>query len=74
MLGAVAEFKRSMILERQREGIAIAEAAGKYKGRQPALTSEAGELRQRLAAGDGVSALTREYGVTRQTVYNYRVA
>ena len=75
MLGAVAEFERSMILERHREGIALAKAAGKYKGRQPALTSaQAGELRQRLAAGEGVSALAREYGVTRQTVYNYRVA
>ncbi len=52
MLGAVAEFERSMILERQREGIAIAKAAGKYKGRQPALTgTQAEELRQRLAAG-----------------------
>ena len=72
MLGAVAEFERSMILERQREGIAIAKAAGKYKGRQPALTAaQAEELRQRLAAGEGVSALAREFGVTRQTVYNY---
>ena len=72
MLGAVAEFERSLILERQREGIAIAKAAGKYKGRQPALTAaQAEELRQRLAAGEGVSALAREYGVTRQTIYNY---
>ena len=72
MLGAVAEFERSLILERQREGIAIAKAAGKYKGRQPALTAaQAEELRERLAAGEGVSALAREYGVTRQTIYNY---
>jgi DNA invertase Pin-like site-specific DNA recombinase len=72
MLGAVAEFERSMILERQREGIAIAKAAGKYKGRQPALTPEkAEELRSRLAAGESVSALAREFGVARQTVYNY---
>ena len=72
MLGAVAEFERSMILERQREGIALAKAAGKYKGRQPALTpAQAEELRQRLAAGESVSALARAYGVARQTVYNY---
>ena len=72
MLGAVAEFERSMILERQREGIAIAKAAGKYKGRQPALTAaQAEELRERLAAGEGVSALAREYGVTRQTIFTY---
>ncbi len=72
MLGAFAEFERSMILERQREGIAIAKAAGKYKDRQPALKPEdAEELRQRLAAGESVSALAREYGVARQTIYNY---
>ncbi|MGX9673485.1 recombinase family protein [Mycobacterium sp. HM-7] len=72
MLGAVAEFERSMILERQREGIAIAKAAGKYKGRKASLTDEqAGVIRTRLIAGESVTALAREYGVSRQTVYNY---
>ena len=37
VMGAFAEFDRSLILERQREGIAIAKAAGKYKGRKPAF-------------------------------------
>lgn len=72
MLGAVAEFERSMILERQREGIALAKAAGKYKGRKAALTTaQADELRARLAGGESVSGLAREYGISRQTVYNY---
>jgi len=72
LLGSVAEFERSMILERQREGIAIAKAAGKYKGRKAALTDEqAGELRARRAAGESVAALAREYGISRQSVYNY---
>lgn len=72
MLGAVAEFERSMILERQREGIAVAKAAGKYKGRKAALTDEqAGELRARRAAGEPVAALARDYGISRQSVYNY---
>jgi DNA invertase Pin-like site-specific DNA recombinase len=72
MLGAVAEFERSMILERQREGIALAKAAGKYKGRKAALTAaEADELRARLAAGESVTALARDFGISRQTVYNY---
>ena len=54
MLGAVAEFERSMILERQREGIALAKAAGKYKGRKAALSKAgADELRARLAQGEG---------------------
>ena len=72
MLGAVAEFERSMILERQREGIAIAKAAGKYKGRKASLSqTQARELRERLAKGESVTALATEYGVSRQTVYNY---
>jgi DNA invertase Pin-like site-specific DNA recombinase len=75
MLGAVAEFERSMILERQREGIAIAKAAGKYKGRRASLSQEqVGHLRGRLANGESVTALATEYGVSRQTVYNYKVA
>jgi DNA invertase Pin-like site-specific DNA recombinase len=75
MLGAVAEFERSMILERQREGIAIAKAAGKYKGRKASLSqTQASELRERLAKGESVSALATEYGVSRQTVYNYKIA
>src|SRR5208282_799059 len=36
LLGAVAQFERALILERQREGIAIAKRAGRYKGRKPA--------------------------------------
>jgi DNA invertase Pin-like site-specific DNA recombinase len=75
MLGAVAEFERSMILERQREGIAIAKAGGKYKGRKASLSQkQASELRERLAKGESVTALATEYGVSRQTVYNYKVA
>ena len=72
VMGAVAEFERSMILERQREGIALAKAAGKYKGRKAALTVEqADELRARLAGGEAVTALAQEFRVSRQTVYNY---
>lgn len=75
LLGAVAEFERSMILERQREGIAIAKTKGKYKGRKASLTEEqATELRSRLGAGESASALATEYGVSRQTVYNYKTA
>jgi DNA invertase Pin-like site-specific DNA recombinase len=75
MLGAVAEFERSMIFERQREGIALAKAAGKYKGRKASLSqTQANELRERLASGESVTTLATEYGVSRQTVYNYKIA
>lgn len=72
MLGAVAEFERSIILERQREGIAIAKSEGKYKGRKPSLTGDRVlELRRRSDAGEKKTVLAREFGISRETVYKY---
>ena len=72
LLGAVAQFERSLILERQREGIAIAKVAGKYKGRKPALKPESiQELKSRAASGEKKTALARDFGVSRETVYTY---
>jgi DNA invertase Pin-like site-specific DNA recombinase len=71
IMGAVAEFERDMLLERQREGIAVAKAAGKYRGGKVKLSSDrAAELRKRVAAGEKVAALAREFKVSRQTIYN----
>jgi DNA invertase Pin-like site-specific DNA recombinase len=70
LLGAVAEFERSMIRERQREGIALAKKAGVYKGRKPSLTKEhVTEIRRRAKAGEQKTSLALEYGVSRQTLY-----
>lgn len=73
IMGAVAEFERSMIRERQREGIRIAQAKGTYRGRKAALsTARAEELRSRAsAAGANKAALAKEFGITRQTLYTY---
>jgi DNA invertase Pin-like site-specific DNA recombinase len=72
VMGAFAEFERSLIRERQREGIALAKKAGVYKGRKPALTSEqASELRSRAEAGEKKAALAREFGISRETLYQY---
>lgn len=72
VLGSFAEFERSLILERQREGIAIARAKGAYKGRKPALSPEkAEELRKRVAGGERKAVLAREFGISTQTLYNY---
>lgn len=72
LLGAVAEFERSLIRERQREGIALAKAAGKYRGGQHKLTpDQVAELRRRKADGERVADLARAFGVSRQTVYSY---
>lgn len=75
MLGAVAEFERALIHERQREGIAIAKADGRYKGRKPTLTPEkVAEMLARAGAGEKVAALAREYGISRETFYQYKKA
>jgi len=72
LLGAVAEFERSLILERQREGIALAKLAGKYKGRKPVLNQQdIDEIRGKLAAGVSKSRVSREMGVSRQSLYKY---
>ncbi len=72
LMGAFAEFERSLIKERQREGIALAKKAGVYKGRKPALTRErARELARRARTGEKRSALAREFGISRETLYQY---
>lgn len=72
LLGAVAEFERSMIRERQREGIALAKKAGVYKGRVPSLKPEqVAELMQRVALGIPKAQVAREFGISRQSLYNY---
>jgi DNA invertase Pin-like site-specific DNA recombinase len=74
LLGAVAQFERDLIKERQREGIAIAKAKGVYKGRAPKLTPEqVAEVRAKDAANGckNRAALAREVGVSRETLYQY---
>ncbi|MEG9437554.1 recombinase family protein [Edaphobacter sp. HDX4] len=69
VMGAFAEFERSLIKERQREGIALAKKAGVYKGRKPVLTPDkVAALRDRLGAGEKKAALARELGISRQTL------
>jgi hypothetical protein len=58
VMGAFAEFERALIRERQREGIALANQRGAYKGRKKTLTPErAAELVQRAAGGVPKSVL-----------------
>jgi DNA invertase Pin-like site-specific DNA recombinase len=73
VMGAFAEFERSLIKERQREGIALAKAKGNvYRGRVPSLTvDKAKELLSRVASGEPKAKLAREFSISRASVYNY---
>lgn len=71
VMGAVAQFERSLIKERQAEGIAAAKKKGKHLGRKSKLTSEQREqVRTRAAAGADKSALAKEFGISRASIYN----
>jgi len=72
VMGAFAEFERSLIRERQREGIALARKRGAYRGRARALDAEqVAQLRARVAEGTPKATLARELGIGRETVYQY---
>lgn len=72
MLAAFAQFERSLIRERQREGIAIAKANGVYKGRKRSLSPEqVVMLQQRVASGETKTAIARDFGISRETLYQY---
>lgn len=75
MIGAFAQFERSLILERQREGIAIAKAEGRYKGRPKGPENpKADEVRRRVAAGERVTDVARDLGISRQSAYTWAKA
>jgi DNA invertase Pin-like site-specific DNA recombinase len=72
LLGAVAQFERSLIKERQKEGVQIAKAAGKYKGRPRTMTDEKIiEIKQRVANKEPKAQIARDMGISRETLYQY---
>lgn len=72
VMGAFAEFERSLMRERQREGIALAKKRGAYRGRKKSLTPEqVKELKSRAEAGEKRLHLAQDFGISRETLYQY---
>jgi DNA invertase Pin-like site-specific DNA recombinase len=69
MIGAIAEFEREMMLERQREGIAKAKGAGKYKGRKPTARAKGKEITGLKAQGLGAAEIAKRLRIGRASVY-----
>ncbi|WP_245906223.1 recombinase family protein [Teichococcus aestuarii] len=69
MLGAVAEFERALMLERQREGIAKAKAEGAYKGRKPTARAKADQIRKLNSEGVGAAEIAKLLKIGRASVY-----
>jgi DNA invertase Pin-like site-specific DNA recombinase len=69
VLGAVGEFERALMLERQREGIAKAKAEGKYRGRKPTVRARKSEIEEMLRSGVGPADASRRLGIARSSIY-----
>ena len=71
LLGAVAQLERSLIRERQREGIEIAKAKGVYQGRARKLTPEqVAKVQDLVAAGVPKAKVARDLGCSRRVLYD----
>lgn len=72
VMGAFAEFERSLINERIREGVAIAKKAGKYKGRSKILNDDqVAEIKQMVADRYKKTDIANKFGISRNTLYRY---
>ncbi len=69
IVGAINEFERTNLLERQREGIAIAKRVGKYKGRKPRTLDHVAELYNMWIRREKSKAeIARDYQISRPTL------
>ena len=69
MMAAIAEFERELLLERQREGIAIAKREGKYTGRKAISIPNIGEYYDRYMSRKGTKiSIAAELGISRTTL------
>jgi DNA invertase Pin-like site-specific DNA recombinase len=69
MIGAIGEFERDVMLERQREGIAKAKEEGKYQGRKPTAQKKADDVLELHRAGYGATDIQKQLGISRSSVY-----
>jgi DNA invertase Pin-like site-specific DNA recombinase len=74
VLGAMAEFERNMMLERQREGIAKAKAEGKYHGRQPTARAKAADILRMAGEGKTRERIAMELEISLASVYRVLAA
>lgn len=69
VMGSIAQFEREIMLERQREGIAKAQAEGKYKGRAPTARAKTNQVLELRAQGVTGEAIAAQLGIGRASVF-----
>jgi DNA invertase Pin-like site-specific DNA recombinase len=69
LVGSIAQFEREIMLQRQKEGISVAKAAGKYRGRAPTARSKAHDVLQMRQAGVSPLEIAQKLQISRASVY-----
>jgi DNA invertase Pin-like site-specific DNA recombinase len=69
MMAAIAEFERSIMLERQKVGVAKAKAEGRYRGRVPTARRQSARVIELRASGAGPAAIAASLSISRASVY-----
>lgn len=69
LLGAIGEFERELMLERQSEGIRIAKAKGVYTGRKPTARLKSARALELLSVGRTKQSVSDELGISLSSVY-----
>lgn len=69
MMGAVSQFEREMMLERQRDGIAKAKADGKYRGRVPTAQRQKDKVLALVKAGVARETIMEQTGISKASYY-----
>ena len=73
VINAVAQFDRDLLIERPQAGLSRAKAQGKQLGRPASLSSDQQHIvRERIASGETISAIAREFETSRQTIMRVR--
>ncbi len=73
VINAVAQFERDLLIERTQSGLARAKAEGKPLGRPSALsTDQQAEVKEKIANGEAISAIARQFQTSRQTIMRVR--
>ena len=72
LLSSIAAFEREIMLERQRDGIAVAKKQGKYRGRAPTAMRKAPQALRLLQEGYSITHIARRLGISRASLYRIK--
>ena len=69
LVGSIAQFEREIMLQRQREGISVAKAEGRYKGRAPTARSKSDQVYELYDLGVPAASIADQLKISRASTY-----